>query len=140
MRWWTRLPALLLVAVALSQHWLVRHEQLSPWLGGGFGMFASTDVWARRHLHAVAISPGARRDLAVPRALREELRKALGMPSEARLRALACRLERTLPPAERARVEALALTVYAKRYDPRTLAPQGVPLRSLRAAPCGDAS
>jgi hypothetical protein len=132
LRAWTRLPALLLVAVAAHQLWLAHSAQLSAWSGGGFGMFSTSDVWGRRHLHAYAISPGVRRELDVPKRLREEMRQALALPTEARLRALAHQLVSTLPQDEASRVEAVALSVYAKRFDAQTLAPSGVPLRSLR--------
>lgn len=128
----SRLPALLLVGVALSQLWLAHSQQLSPWCGGGFGMFSSTDAWARRHLHALELSPGALRELEVPASLREPLRQTLSLPSDARLRAFARELAATLPPD--ADADALELTVYATRFDPRTLAPSGVPLRSVRVA------
>jgi len=126
----TRLPALLLCAVALHQIWLAQHAQLSPWNGGGFGMFSSTDVFARRHLHAWLVAPGYRQELEVPNRLREDLRRALALPTDARLLDLGEGLLAAYPEASRA--DALTLTVYATRFDPRTLAPSGVPLRSLR--------
>ena len=53
--WAQWLPSLLLVSVALHQVFLVHHTQLSPWLGGGFGMFSTTDVGTARHLHALVL-------------------------------------------------------------------------------------
>jgi len=126
----TRLPALLLCVVALHQIWLAQHAHLSPWNGGGFGMFSSTDAFARRHLHVWLVAPGFRQELDVPSGLREEMRRALALPTDARLRAFGERLLAAYPEASRA--EALTLTVYATRFDPRTLVPSGVPLRSLR--------
>ncbi|HXJ33991.1 MAG TPA: hypothetical protein VMS22_08100, partial [Candidatus Eisenbacteria bacterium] len=81
----TRLPAFLLCAVALTQIWLAHHADLSPWSGGGFGMFSSTDVFARRHLHAWLVAPGFRQELDVPRGLREDMRRVLALPTDARL-------------------------------------------------------
>jgi len=127
---WTRLPALLLVAVASGQIWLAHSRQLSPWCGGGFGMFSTADAPSRRHLHALELSPGALRELEVPRSLRGPLERALALPDEPRLRALARELAATLPPDDAP--DALELSVYATRFDPRTLAPSGVLLRGLR--------
>jgi hypothetical protein len=121
---------LLLCAVALTQIWLARHADLSPWSGGGFGMFSSTDVFARRHLHVWIVSPAFRQELEVPRPLDEDMRRALALPTEARLRALGKRLLEAYPDASRA--DALTLTVYATQFDARTLVPSGRPLRSLR--------
>src|SRR5262245_5047631 len=127
-------PALLLVAVALAQIWAVKTGPLSPWLGGGFGMFASTDSPARRHLHAVALRAGLREELEIPDALARDVRRALGYPSARRLRARAHELEalereRGEPAA--APLEAISIGVYRVRYDPETLAPSGEPIASL---------
>jgi len=132
----TRLPAPLLCVVALHEIWLVQHAQLSPRNGGGFGMFSSTDAFARRHLHAWLLAPGLREELDVPSALREEMRRALALPSDARLRAFGERLLAAYPEASRA--DAPTLTVYATRFDTRTLVSSGTPIRSLRMDLCGE--
>lgn len=43
-------PVWVLVMVALTQIWLVRNHLLSPWKGGGFGMFAVADAPGTRFL------------------------------------------------------------------------------------------
>ena len=108
---------------------------LSPWLGGGFGMFSTTDAPSRRHLHAVALREGLREEIELPEALSLFVRKAKSFPSEARLRALARELEAHLreegdPHA--APLEAIAISVYRTRFDRETLAPSGEPIASLR--------
>jgi hypothetical protein len=127
----TRLPALLLVVVALSQVGLSRSAHLDAWSGGGFGMFSTTDAWGRRHLHVFSLAPGLQRELALPSSLRDEVRGVLALPSEARLRAFAVRIADAIPDEDGGR-EALSLAVYATRFDPETLAPSGVPLRAIR--------
>ena len=126
-----RLPPVLLAAVALVQIGLVRGAGLSPWLGGGFGMFSTTDAWGRRHLHAWAWHTGLRRELRVPRSLDRARRKALALPTQAHLRTLAAELARLSGPDE-APLEAIEIQVYARRFDPATLAPLDVPIRSMR--------
>lgn len=126
-----KLPPLLLVAVALLQLWLVRHEHLSAWCGGGFGMFSTTDGFGARRIHAVAVSPFFRTPLEIPPALREQADRALALPTERRLRALALELaERS--PSDFEAPEAIEIAVFARRHDPETLAPRGELLRSLR--------
>jgi hypothetical protein len=116
--------------VALHQLWLVEREGLSAWCGGGFGMFSTTDGWGTRHLHAVALSPAFRSRLEVPEELEEEAERALALPTEARLlalaRALAERAPRDLEPPEAIRID-----VFARLHDPETLAPHGELLRSV---------
>lgn len=116
--------------MALHQLWLVEREALSAWCGGGFGMFSTTDGWGARHLHAVALSPAFRSSLAIPEELEEEAERALALPTEARLLALAAglaeRAPRDLEPPDTIRID-----VYARRHDPETLAPHGELLRSV---------
>jgi hypothetical protein len=128
-----RLPAVLLVALALHQIWLARTEQLNAWSGGGFGMFSTTDAWGRRHLHAYALWPGVRRELEVPEELRSEERHALALPDAARLRALALALGEIEADAdpEAGPPESIEIQVFATRFDPDTLAPSGELLAGL---------
>lgn len=127
MSWLVRLPAALLVVVALHQIWLARSAHLNAWSGGGFGMFSTTDGWGRRHLHAWAVWEGARRELAVPEELREAERHALALPDEQRLRTLGLALAEIEADAEpeAGPPESIEIQVFASRYDPATLGPSG---------------
>lgn len=129
------LPAWLLVLVAAAQVVAARTGPISPWLGGGFGMFSTTDAPSRRHLHAVALREGLREELELPEVLRLSVRKAKSFPSERRLRALARELEahlRETGDPHAAPLEAITITVYRVRFDRETLAPSGEPIASLR--------
>jgi hypothetical protein len=128
------LPALLLVAVATLQIALARTEHLSPWSGGGFGMFASTDSPARRHIHAWALRPGLRTELEIPRELETLARRALALPIPWRMRPLAealARIEAEEGDPDAAPVDAVSLQVFGASFDPETLAPSGELLRSI---------
>jgi hypothetical protein len=118
------------VAVALVQLWLAARHDLSPWCGGGFGMFSTTDGWGARHLHALALSPAFRAPLLIPEALEADVERVLALPSEARLRALAHALAESAPNDLEA-PHSIRIDVFARRHDPRTLAPEGQPLRSF---------
>jgi hypothetical protein len=69
-------PALLL-SVALNQLWLAFSADLTPWCGGGFGMFSTADGRFSRHLHAYALSPGLRMELEIPIELDERVQAAV---------------------------------------------------------------
>jgi hypothetical protein len=116
--------------VALHQLWLVERENLSAWCGGGFGMFSTTDAWGTRHLHAVALSPAFRTSLEVPEELQEQAERALALPTEERLRALALALAERAP-SDLEPHETIRIDVFARRHDPETLAPHAERLRSL---------
>ena len=49
-RWRVWLPAIVLIVVSIVQVFLAKTASLSPWKGGGFGMFATTDGTAFRHV------------------------------------------------------------------------------------------
>lgn len=127
LRW---LPPALLLVVALNQFRLVHTADLTPWCGGGFGMFSTTDGRSARHLHAYALSPGVVSELEVPPALEQRAADVEALPAESELRAFAAELapyaESELEPPESIRVD-----VFATRWDAATLAPSGVLLRSV---------
>jgi hypothetical protein len=120
----------LLAAVAAAQIWLALTHALSPWAGGGFGMFASSDVRGNRHVHAFAIHPGVRRELAIPAELHERARRVLAFPTERAQRSLALQLVDGPDPIWGA-AEAIEIQIWATRFDRVTLAPSAFLLRSL---------
>lgn len=124
------LPVLVLVVVALSQLLLARTQALSPWSGGGFGMFSTLDHASRRHLHAFVVRPGLRREVVAPPALAEEISRALALPTEARLRSLAVALANT-PTPDHGPPTGLQIQVWNTRFDPATLTPSSHILREF---------
>ena len=121
-RWGRWVPAFLLAIVATYQLYLAATVGLSPWSGGGFGMFSTTDAGATRHLHAFVIRPGIEREIRVPEALRDRERRALTLPSDANLRALASALAE-LPTPDHGLATGVRIQVWRTRFDPNTLAP-----------------
>ena len=113
--------------VAAAQIGLARGGLLSPWKGGGFGMFASLDGGSNRAIRVVVSSApfrseGRRQKLEIPPSLELEARKAEIHPTDRRLDALAERLGRR----EIARGREIAeVRVEVRRIDyaPRTLDP-----------------
>jgi len=123
------LPLLLLLAVAGNQLRLVSSHHMSPWSGGGFGMFSTTDAATDRHLHVYLLTPGLRRDLKVPPYLEDAARRALTLPTEPQIRRLARELAEGL--SEQAPAE-LEIQIWSTAYDPDRLTPDSGMLRSLR--------
>jgi hypothetical protein len=112
---------------------LVTSADLSAWSGGGFGMFSTTDAGPDRHLHAFALRPGIRREIRVPRSLRESELRALTLPTEGNLRRLADRLADE-PTPDAGPLEAIVVQVWSTRFDPATLQPEATMLRSVTVA------
>ena len=101
-------------------------------------MFSTNDGRFTRHLHAYALSPGLRVELAdSASSSSEHVQAAAALPSDARLRALARELAAVRGVRSSSRPSRSALEVFATRWDARTLAPSGVLLRSVEVPRCG---
>ena len=125
-----RLPIALLIVVALLQIALSHHTALSPWSGGGFGMFSTLDHGSRRHLHAFVLRPGLRREVVPPPALADEIKRALTLPTDARLGVLAGALAKT-PTPDHGPVAGVQVQVWHTHFDPDTLTPISQLLREF---------
>jgi hypothetical protein len=116
-----------LLAVALSHVLLVGGMTLSPWLGGGFGMFSTTDSSTSRHVHVWRPDgAGGRTPVVVPADLDEAMRHLRVLPTTAAI-VRAGRLLQRHPDIGGA---ALTVEVWRTRYDPLTMAPSSQVLRS----------
>lgn len=124
------LPSLSLIAVAIHQLFLVETQALSPWSGGGFGMFSSVDAGSTRHMHAFQIRPGLHREIGPPESLSGEVRSLLTLPSWERMRVVADELAGLTTP-DHGDVTSVVLQVWHTRYDPDTLTPTSRLLREL---------
>jgi hypothetical protein len=102
-------PVALLLTVASAQMLLARTSDLSPWKGGGFGMFASVDGqpfrWARIYVFAAERSE----EIAIPPSLDDQVRRVATWPRQTALEALArsviAREQRQQRPVESVRIE-----------------------------------
>ena len=115
-------PALLLVVVAVLQISLARMGPLSPWKGGGFGMFASLDGESFRTLRVLVEAPDRSEEILLPTSLHTLGTKVEMFPSDgmvARLvREVTTREREADRPVSRVRVE-----VWRTEYAPRNLEP-----------------
>ena len=128
---WTQvLPVVLLLCVALNQLRLVYFHDLSPWSGGGFGMFSTTDAATDRHLHIDEITPAWRREVEAPYDFEDAVRGVLALPSDAQMQKLA---ERMVARGLLNSGSSVEIQVWANRYDPEDLTPSSRPLRMYQA-------
>ncbi|MCP5057859.1 MAG: hypothetical protein GY937_14230 [bacterium] len=110
----------LLVAVACSQIVLAHTADLSPWLGGGFGMFATLDSRGERHLAIFAESPGLLHELDLPSELEHRAEAVRALPTRTRLLALA----REVAAAEEGRIpglQSVRIQLWQTRREPGSL-------------------
>lgn len=123
-------PAALLIVVALTQVYLAFSCGLSPWAGGGFGMFSTPDAPRRRHVHAYSVSPGVRREIVVPDYLRDRALRAAALPTDAYMTRLADELAR-IPSPEHGTARSIIIQIWKTEYDTAALIPSGSIIESL---------
>ena len=88
-RWRTWLPASLLVLVAATQMVLARTADLSPWKGGGFGMFATSDGTSTRFVRLYVRGPDRSEEMAMQPSFERAAARAQLFPSTPLMRRLA---------------------------------------------------
>jgi hypothetical protein len=103
------LPTVLLLAVASAQMTLAGTDRLSPWKGGGFGMFASVDGLPFRWVRLYVSAPERSEELAVPASLEDQAQRVVTWPHARAMQdlahAVAARERRHHRPVETVRVE-----------------------------------
>jgi hypothetical protein len=118
--WPAVLPAALLVGVGAAQVVLTRTAALSPWKGGGFGMFSTTDDAGRRQVRIFVTGDERSEELAIPASLVDLARRAAVLPGDRQLASLA----RGVVARERRHgrsVSAVRLECWRAEYDRATL-------------------
>lgn len=123
------LPSLLLVAVAAAQMALSLTAGLSPWKGGGFGMFASNDGLQFRQVRVFVAAPSRSEEILVPPSLVRAAASAATFPRPQALETLA----RSIADRERRygrNVETVRVEVSRTVFSP-TLEVTRAPVRAL---------
>lgn len=122
------IPATLLLIVAGFQIFLARTECLTPWKGGGFGMFSTTDGNMFRTVRVFVSAPDRSEELLLNGDLEDLAVRAQMFPSNHQLRKLAEAIlrdqhKRNLP------AEKIEIDVWRVEFDPGTLQPHGKIIR-----------
>ncbi len=128
--WRTLLPVALLVAVACAQVTLARTAGLSPWKGGGFGMFSTTDDAGRRRVRVFVSAAERSEEIAIAPSLEDAARRAAVLPTDAALARLARRVVKREARYQRP-VETVRIETWRIDYLPDTLAATSRRLRNF---------
>jgi hypothetical protein len=110
------LPTALLLTVAGTQLVLSKTMRLSPWKGGGFGMFASVDGLPFRAVRIQVEGPDRSEVLLVPVSLEDQARRTATFPHDAALE----RMARAVGERERRRgtpVSVVTVEVWRATYS-----------------------
>jgi hypothetical protein len=124
------LPAALLTITALTQIGLTRTADLTPWKGGGFGMFATLDHGAFRGVDILVDAPDRSEAMEIPPSLETAAARAVACPADWLLRDLAqgvaARERRHRRPVSR-----ITVRVWRVDVDPIVLHATERPLRTF---------
>jgi hypothetical protein len=120
-QWRTVLPVALLLTVAGVQVILTRTAGLSPWKGGGFGMFSTTDDAGRRSVRVFVSAPDRSEEIAITPSLEDAAVRAAVLPGGRQLTRLARRVLERERRHGRA-VETVRIETWRIEYAPDTLA------------------
>jgi hypothetical protein len=123
-------PAVLLTVVAVCQIVLATTADLTPWKGGGFGMFATLDHNAYRRLDVVIEGPERSEALEIPPSLEVAAARASAFPAELMLRSLAEDVVERERRYQRG-VSRVTITVWRTDFDRTTLRASERPLRAF---------
>lgn len=116
-------PAALATLVAIGQWTLTRTDHLSPWKGGGFGMFSTNDRATSRGIRIWVVDGERERRVDVPSPLLAQAGTAATLPSPDRLRELAQGVM-SLEQAGGDRPTQVRVQVVRTDYAVHTLAPR----------------
>ena len=119
-RWRTLVPVALLMSVAGAQVVLTRASSLSPWKGGGFGMFSTTDDAGRRSVKVFVTAPDRSEEIAVTPSLEDAAARAAVLPNDWQLTRLARRVVERERRHDRP-VETVRIETWRIAYAPGTL-------------------
>jgi len=123
-------PSVVLVAIALIQIALAQTTALTPWKGGGFGMFSTLDHGAYRGVNVVIDGPDRSEEFDIPGSLEEIAARAAAWPSDRLLRQLAESIVGRERRYERP-VTRVTLTAWRIDVDRETLRLNERPLRTF---------
>ncbi len=119
--WSVALPVVILVVVAVIQISLATVAALTPWKGGGFGMFSTNDHAGHRTLRVTVTARERSEEIAISPSLQDAANRATMLPGDREL----TRLARSVIEREQRHgrpVDAVRIECWRTAHDPQTLA------------------
>jgi hypothetical protein len=126
----THLPAAILLGVFATQVALARTAALTPWKGGGFGMFSTLDHGAYRRLSVIVQAPDRSEGLDLSPSLEESEARAVALPTDWLLRRLAIAVVERERRHERP-ASSVAITVWRVEFERGSLSPSERAIRTF---------
>ncbi len=117
------LPIILFVSIAAHHFYWVHYAHLSPWLGGGYGMFSTTDYGPSRFIRVYALRDNIiQEEIEIPESLSMLARSVRGLPDDKNVLSLALAIENYLVTNQHG-YPVIRVEVMSSQYDKETLHP-----------------
>lgn len=120
--WRVLAPVVVLIVIAIVQVILAKTAELSPWKGGGFGMFATTDGTAFRRIRVFVEAPERSEEIEIAPSQELQAARAQLFPSDSMLTNLAqvvvSREQRYGRPVQRVKLEVWRTEFLAGSLEP----------------------
>ena len=116
-------PIILFAVIAANHFYWVHQAHLSPWLGGGYGMFSTTDYGPSRYIKVYALQDNIiQEEIEIPEYLSMLARKTRGLPDDKNVLSFALAIENYLN-ANQHGYPVIRIEVLNSHYDSETLHP-----------------
>jgi len=125
------LPILLFLLISGHHFYLVHNHQLSPWLGGGYGMFSTTDYGPSRFIKVVTLNNDIiQEEIEIPEHLSQLSKQVRSLPDNKNITNLAIKLENYLAINQHS-APFIRVEIWKTDYDSETLKPSYQKLNAL---------
>jgi hypothetical protein len=123
-KYFALIPAFLLIVVACVQIYLARNADLTPWKGGGFGMFSTTDGNSNRYIRVYVSGPQRSEEILIKPSLEDFATRAEMFPGNSQLEKLAKAIlkdqQQKHLPAQSIRIEVWRIEYEQPKLKPTT--------------------
>ena len=125
------LPILLFLLISGHHFYLVHKHQLSPWLGGGYGMFSTTDYGPSRFIKVFTLNKKIiQEEIEVPEHLSQLSKQVRSLPNNTNIKNFAIKLENYLTINHHS-AAFIRVEIWKTNYDSETLKPSYQKLNTL---------
>jgi hypothetical protein len=124
------IPAALLLIIAAIQVYLAKTSYLTPWKGGGFGMFSTNDGNMFRSLRVFVFAPDRSEELLLKGNLEDLALKVQTFPNDSMLKKLATEVMKNQKKKNLPAVT-IEIDVWRVDYDKGTIFPRAKIMRTF---------
>lgn len=125
------LPILFFIIIVGHHFYLVKYHHLSPWQGGGYGMFSTTDYGPSRFIKIFTLNNNIiQEEIEIPEYLSQLSKQVRSLPNSKYIKNLAIELENYLAINQHS-APIIRVEIWKTNYDSETLRPSHQKLNTI---------